>query len=785
MFTHYLKTAIRNLWKYRLQTVICLIGLSVGMSCFALSSLWLSYINSFEDFIEDADRTYVLSEGNAKFSPNQADYWVRDAITEKVKALEEYCPEIEKLYVWYTDDGNVKDIQSPIFITKGPSDLYKILNLNILHGRGELLDPSEVIITRKWAVENLGQEDVVGKMLTRLDWANNPTEELKIVGVCEDLPANTSLFSQNDCFGLWNGMSRSVFRVMLWAKLYEGTEVDAVAKKAADYKINASYYSNLVGSEVTGEINLKYNFLPIRKLRVDYPAAEYSFNSNYVLLFCVIGLLVIFSALCNYFITMITQVRICCRALAIRRMLGSGKWGIVWMNVLETSLMFAMSALIGALIIYFIRPVFVDYAEMEGLDTVHFVAQLVLYCLIVLVVCVILSIVTTLYTLQNTQRTILSGHQSHRSSSALDIVSNVVQISLSLCILFCVSVMIGQLKYLGNSRDLGYEKHNVLSIFRCPPSLLNYIKSSPLVVDTVLAEFPVLPMDMLMPVKISADSKGSQLIDASMVNITPKEIDFWGLKLKEGSAPAKDSQEIVINESMAKLIERDSIVGSTIELCMYDGNVSYTISGILKNIYCLSVTGEPSPVIYNNVSFSEEGIGIAFKVAEGFKSKFVSDIDSFIAKEGIEDQVYRFVDNEERFESLLYKESLLLKVLIAIAIVSLIVSLFGVFSLLSLSLQQRKKEIALRKVHGATTRQIMISFLKKQVITLLISSFVAFPVGYVVMKDWLSSYIQQIPIAWWLMPAIFASTAAVVFLTIIWRVKAAARQNPAEVIKNE
>lgn len=784
MFFHYLKVALRNLWKYRLQSVICIIGLAVGMTCFALSSLWFNYINSFEDFIQDADRTYLLSEGSAKYSPDHADYGVRDAIAEKVKALEEYCPEIEKVYIWYDGVVKLNDIDGAA-LTKGPSDLYRILNLNILFGRGELLNPTEIIVSRKWAVENLGQVDVVGQSLTHKDWANRPIAELKIVGVYDDLPANTALFSQNDCFGLWNGMARDVYRVVLWVKLYKGADVDMVAKKAADTKVNVSYFSNFVGGEVTEDINLKFNFLPLRELRVYYPQTDYSFSSSYVLLFCAIGLLVIFSALCNYYITMIAQVRIRCRALAIRRMLGSGKWGIVWMNIVETLLIFVLSSLLGAFIIFLVKPDFVEYAELEGLGTVSFIAQVVLYCLAVLVGCVALTAFTTLYTMRLTQRSILYGHQSHRSSSLLDMVSNVVQISLSLCILFCVMVIIGQVHYLRDSRDLGYEKHNVLSIFRCPPSLMDHIMSSPLVVDTVLSAYPVLPMDMLRPVKIGADSKSNELMDVSMVSIIPKEIDFWGLKLKEGRVPRKDSHELLINESMAMKLDKDSIVGSTIDIYDYSGTVSYTVTGILKNVYSQSVTGEPGELLYSYTSDFGEGQGITFKVAEGSKSKMIADIEAFMAKEGIEDQVYRFVDNEERFEEVLYKESLLLNVLIVIAGVSLIVSLFGVFSLLSLSLEQRRKEIALRKVHGATIRQVLTMFLKRQFVTLLIGAFIAFPIGYVIMKEWLSSYIQQMPIAWWFMPLILLVMATVVFLTIFGCINAAVKQNPAEVIKNE
>ncbi len=784
MFVHYLKIAFRNLAKYRLQTVICLIGLSVGMTCFALSSLWFSYISSFEDFVEDADRTYLLSEGSAKFQPDCADYGVRDAIAEKIEALKKYCPEIEDLYVWYPDGSNFKDIDGIVQIDYGPSNLSKVLNLQMLSGRGELLAPNEILVPRKWAIDKLGQEDVVGRSLTRLDWSNRPVEEVKIVGVFEDMPGNSALFTPDKCFGLWNGMSPSVYRVILWAKLYEGVDVDAVSKRAAETKVTMSYFSNFVTSEVTEDVNLKFDFLPLRKLRVYYPDAEYCFSSNYVLLFCAIGLLIIFSALCNYYITMIIQVRIRCRALAIRRMLGSGKWGIVLMNVVETLVIFFMSALVGALVIYFVKPFFEEYAEI-AMATASFIAQVVMYCVVVLIGCVALTVVTTLYTMKVTQRSILYGHQSHHSSTVLDVVSNIVQISLSLCVLFCVAVMIMQVRYLNSSRDLGYERHNVLSIFRCPPSLIDYVKSSPLVVDTVFSSYPVLPMDMLRPVKISPDSKNNQKIDVSMVDIIPKEIDFWGLKLKEGTAPRADSRELLINETMAKMLDRDSIVGSTLDILEHQGAVSYTITGVLRNIYCSSVTGEPPALLYSNNSYPNEGVAITFKVAEGSKSDFLSGMEDFMAREGIEDQVYRFVDNEQRFDELLYKESLLLDVLIVIAVVSLIVSLFGVFSLLSLSLEQRKKEIALRKVHGATVCQVLTMFLKRQLVPLLVSAVIAFPLGYMIMKDWLSSYIQQVPIAWWLMPLILVVVAVVIFLTVIGCINSAVRQNPAEVIKNE
>ena len=114
-----------------------------------------------------------------------------------------------------------------------------------------------------------------------------------------------------------------------------------------------------------------------------------------------------------------------------------------------------------------------------------------------------------------------------------------------------------------------------------------------------------------------------------------------------------------------------------------------------------------------------------------------------------------------------------------------ILLVFGIFSLVTLSCQQRRKEIAIRKVNGANIGIILNLFFREYLLLLVFSSFFAFPLGYVMMKHWLENYIKQTPIEWWLYAVIFIGMGLVIFLSIIWRVWKAARQNPAEVLKSE
>ena len=117
---------------------------------------------------------------------------------------------------------------------------------------------------------------------------------------------------------------------------------------------------------------------------------------------------------------------------------------------------------------------------------------------------------------------------------------------------------------------------------------------------------------------------------------------------------------------------------------------------------------------------------------------------------------------------------------IAILIVGL-----GLFGISLFDIRQRYREIAIRKVNGASVKEILAMFVKEYFILLVAASVIAFPIGYALMKKWLESYIEQTAISVWIYLAIFSGIGLLILLCIGWRVWQAARQNPAEVIKSE
>jgi len=113
----------------------------------------------------------------------------------------------------------------------------------------------------------------------------------------------------------------------------------------------------------------------------------------------------------------------------------------------------------------------------------------------------------------------------------------------------------------------------------------------------------------------------------------------------------------------------------------------------------------------------------------------------------------------------------------------IIIAIFGVYSLTSLTCQQRRKEIAIRKVHGAEVLNIMNLFFKEYLILLALAALVAFPAGYLIMKRWIEGYVKQTSMDAWLFVAIFLIVFVVIVFSIFSMVWKSANQNPAEVVK--
>jgi putative ABC transport system permease protein len=119
------------------------------------------------------------------------------------------------------------------------------------------------------------------------------------------------------------------------------------------------------------------------------------------------------------------------------------------------------------------------------------------------------------------------------------------------------------------------------------------------------------------------------------------------------------------------------------------------------------------------------------------------------------------------------------------AVVCLLISAFGIYSMVALSTLHRRKEIAIRKVSGAGASDIAVMFFREYILLVLIANIVALPVAFWLMSRWLQNYAYHVNIAWWMFAAVLAITVVIVLATVLGQVLKAANGNPAEVVKTE
>ena len=254
--------------------------------------------------------------------------------------------------------------------------------------------------------------------------------------------------------------------------------------------------------------------------------------------------------------------------------------------------------------------------------------------------------------------------------------------------------------------------------------------------------------------------------------------DFFHIEVLEGSMlDDKDEKgAVVINEAAVKAFGWNAPIGKEI-------NGEYRVKGVIKDIYYNAPIHPVSPAMFSLQKNNDRG-HLIFKVKEGTWNKVSQNLQEEVHKVN-PDAILDLINMEEAYNDYMKSEDTLSKLLSVVSLICIVIAVFGIFSLVTLSCEQRQKEIAIRKVNGASVKVILNLFFKEYLLLLVIASFIAFPLGYAIMKHWLEGYVKQTSINIWIYAGIFVAMLLIIFISIIWRVWRAARQNPAEVIKSE
>ena len=685
-------------------------------------------------------------------------------------------PEVEAACA-YTRWGQETDVKADGRVVRtcemqADSCFMNMFNISVLSGSMDFMYSDEKIaLTEDVAMRLFGSVDVLGKEVK-----NYNDDTRTVCAILANLNHSNMTFGcwgQGEYFRKWqNDWYNGSFEIII--KLRKGTNPIAFQRKLAANETKADPRDPHGVFENIRLIPLdEYHYSSINRYK--------SFQFYYLILFSVAGALVILCSLFNYLSLFITRMRIRSREIELRKVCGSSIGGVVILLFIEYLYIILLSGILGMALVEMALSAFKKMSGVSG----NIYGESLLYFVGILLLSLLLLVPFAI-------------RRSHIRNTGnkymLRKVSIAFQLAIGLLVTFCIIVMMKQIYFLTNT-DLGWERKNIASINLLYPdkdfeTIADKIKQFSCTKEVITGHCCLLPKSSGFSQSFKNwDGKedGMKSIDMLSLWNCEKIVSFYNLQLLEGEmVKPTETNKIMINESAVKALGMSEPIGKK----LYLDNRAWTITGIIKDFHITAPTEPVQPYtlitedILKNSGFSIGKGQILIKFHDGKWKELKQQIDSIFNREYPEVR-YKLFNTEEEYAGYLKSENALVKLLSFVAVVCVLIAAFGIFSLITLSCEQRRKEIAVRKVNGATIRNILIMFVKEYMLLLTIAAVIAFPVGYVLMKLWLENYVERTVISAWIYFAIFGGIMIVIFACIGWRVWQAARQNPAEVIKSE
>ena len=787
MIKHCLKIAIRNLVKYKVQSAVSILGLAVGFVCFSLSLYWIHYEMTYDHFRQNADRIYMVRT-NDEYTEGKISTRVPYSLAAY---LAQHFPDIAVAAPFHliSERISVNDKYQDAVFSSADSAWMNLMDIRIIKGNRNFMlpkDNAEIAITEEAAKKWFRTEDPIGKEVKML----RRTKKICAIVQAENRHTNFPFdFIGNPELGkTWWYITWSIL-----IKVKPDTDIEEL-----ESKINANLPAELKQVTLTRKTGIERIILtPLSKLHYakDFrDDKEAGITFQYIIYFSIAGILIITCALINYLTLFINRMRVRQREMALRMIHGANIRSLVSLLTVEFLLLLACAVTTGFLLIEICFPSFI---ELTGIDTAKSSLYGEAFLFIGLISLIILTaIIGLLYILYHRSLHLSLRYNTGRSTGTqLRRGSIVLQLFVCLSFIGCTVLINQQLDYLRH-RDLGLKIKNrgsfsVMGDMDYTP-LIRKIKELPMITEVMQPDYyPIvsqltaigqfdnwegldIPIDTPVPVKLFLGKEDF--------------FRFYDITLLAGEwlDDLSTYEDIIINESLARRMgwSPQEAIGKHI----IQSYITYTIVGVVKDCHYGAPT-LPIPhtgfLVGEQMGLMQRSAGILFKYKEGTWNECRKALEHLYQTECSPENILRLNSEEEVYNNYLRSEEMLTRLLSFASLVCILTAMFGIYSLVTLTCEQRRKEIAIRKVNGATVWSILFLFFREYLIMLCIAALFAFPITYVIIKQWILNYVRQVSISPLPFILILIGLALTVIAGISWRVWKAANENPAQVIKNE
>lgn len=779
MLIHYLKVAIRNLLRDKLQSIIGILGLSLGLLCLILGLYWFWYETNYDRKQPDIDRIYQIMAWAGPQSRTQLPSLYAEDFKNKCADIEAVTYKERRERLVKVSEDKQAMLLNMYLVDRSYLTFFELNFRKALPSNG-FRTYNEIILTESTANRLFQKVDVEGESLLIFG------EPYTIVGVVLDREKHS--LQQFDC--------------LLLAYPAEDTssadsEVYVKLNKHTDQKRFGEIIRKI---QLTDSGTLEFDVCSLKHSK--YQLGTKSFWDAYAsLLIAVAGIVLIaVSVIFNFLLLNTARFLLRLKEFHLRKSLGGVQKQLVGLLYIEMLLSFLIAVVIVLVSVELIKNSFIAFVDIGYIADKFGMISLI--CILSFLVFILLGgLYPIVYAKSHmTDKLFVQPQKGEMQMGVLGI-----QMSIGIAFLLCIYALFSQFYYLTRT-NFGFETNNILRIDMKDRSVRNNsdvfcenMKKSAFVESYIVMGYGDLFFGGGSNFRdpgffTSLDHKYGNTDFRLMVKSVRQEMfSFFDMKFISGRPfeQGKDASSVILNKEAVKQLGLKDPIGQKFTLNENKGEVVEVI-GVLEDFHSEPFTEPMKPTVYFNYeqrsstqlpNFSTNYQTLYIKYKPGAKDKAMADALKSYRELALSDANPEIVDFSDYIKSFYETEQKVVNVFNIISLLSILIVIFGIYAMLVFTLRRRRKEIAIRKILGANLGLLVGLFGKKYLILVSLSSLVALPIAYYSVNQWLDSYAYRVDIHILLLPAIWLLMTLLVLFIVFIQILRAMKSNPVEVIK--
>jgi len=798
MLTNYLISALRNVKKHKLHTFITVLGLALGLMTSLLALMFVLDEQSFDNFHSKADRMYRLNkisreEDGSTFKTAETSGMMGPTMVAEfgeVERVVRYSPWFNNV-VLTNKDRNVELGEMDIVIVD--STFFQVFDFELLRGSAEkvLTRPGTIVLTEGLAVSLFGNEDPIGRTIVGI---NNL--EFEITGIAKEAPRHSHI--QYKALVSWSSTVPQLGAMPFeWMNnwIAQGIKTYVLLKPEADAQALQAKFPKFMQDHMPTRVDRYALYLqPFSDVYLDASEIKYHGMSKagsrqYVMVFSVIASFILFIACVNYINISTSKATRRAREVGMRKSLGASRQQLVVQFLGESLTTTLFAALLAMTFLSLAIPYFNSLAGKSLPFSILWsgpsLAGLLVLILIVSLIsgtypAFVLSAFRPAEVLKASARSKLTGHWPRQ-------VLITFQFTIAIVMIAGTVLVYQQMRFV-LSKDLGFDKDHVLVLSLTTDmlpkgrTLAEEVSRHPSVVSTSLGR-TALGMGGAST-RIQPEGFPPDQVEIRMF---PSDGNFqrtYDLQMADGRffdvpEKASDSAAVIINETLAKQLNWTNPLEKTIKFSADD--IARPVIGVLKDFHYMSLYEEVEPLVMWISPRNQRNLSIRFNGNP-------RDLLTFLeAKWKVFESRYpfRYTFVDDAFAIAYQSEEKLFQTVMTFAGLSLVIACLGLYGLVSFTLEQRTKELGIRKVMGATVMGLNFMVSRKFLALVAAASLVAVPLVLPLMDQWLGKFAFRVEIGPGVFVLAIGFTLCITLLAVSIQAVRAAMMNPAEALRTE